>query len=214
MTIEELQSAFEMLRADGYSDEDLLRISHRMYADGKIDLDTLETYCAVLGYEFTDEFKAKSEEEKKKECDPPDELLQECGLTLQEARKIVAEIKEQSGGKEEATWKLNRLFVKGKITSSEFKLYCHILGLRFSDEFDKMTEREKKEYCLRTLEDEEDDEPLDISQEEAQKGIEVYRGRGMSDNEMMSAFYEMYQRRDISFESLKLIADLLGFDIT
>ena len=89
MTIEELQSAFEMLRADGYSDEDLLRISHRMYADGKIDLDTLETYCAVLGYEFTDEFKAKSEEEKKKECDPPDELLQECGLTLQEARKIL-----------------------------------------------------------------------------------------------------------------------------
>ena len=214
MTIEELQQGFEMLRADGYSDEDLLRISHRMYADGKIDLDTLETFCAILGYEFTEEFKNKSEEEKKKEGDPSDELLKECGMTLNEARAMVAKMKKEYGGKEKTAWALNSLFVEGKITSNEMMLYCHILGYTYTDDFKDMTEEEKREYCSNVMRDDEDDGPLDITLKEAKEGVAHYRKKGMSDDEILSVFYGMYQKGDISFESMKMLADLLGYEIT
>ena len=214
MTLEELQFAFEKLRAEGYSEEQLLQISYKMYADGKIDIDTLETVCAILGYEFTDEFKNMSDEDKKKQADPPKELLEACGLTLQEAKSIVAQLREQYGGKAETAWALNRLFVENEISSNELTLYCHILGYTFTEEFKNMTEEEKKEYCLQSLEgNDEKDAPLDITEDEAKEEIATFREQGMTDEEILDICQSMHQKGDISFESLSLMADFLGYEI-
>ena len=65
MTKEEATKFFDEQKANGMSEEEILAVLYKMYQDDKIDLDQLEALCAVMGYEFTDEFKNMSEEDKK-----------------------------------------------------------------------------------------------------------------------------------------------------
>lgn len=65
MTLEDAKEALENLRRNGQSDEDILKVLYLMYTDGTIRLEDLRTFTALLGYEFTDEFEAMSDDDKK-----------------------------------------------------------------------------------------------------------------------------------------------------
>jgi hypothetical protein len=65
MTIEELKGTIERLKAQGETDEQMLAVFYGMYIDDKITLENLRTMIDILGYEFTEEFEAMSEEDKK-----------------------------------------------------------------------------------------------------------------------------------------------------
>ena len=65
MTIEELQKAYDTLRAQGETDEDILAGLYSMYKGGEICFEELEALSGVLGYEMNDSFKALSNEERK-----------------------------------------------------------------------------------------------------------------------------------------------------
>lgn len=66
MTLEELKTAIDRLRADGETEEEMLAVFYGMYIEDEITLENLRTIIGVMGYEFTDEFEAMSEEDKKK----------------------------------------------------------------------------------------------------------------------------------------------------
>lgn len=66
MTLEELKEVLDGLKDEGYEEKDILGILYLMYSDGKMPLEDLRTMTETLGYEFTDEFEAMSEEDKKK----------------------------------------------------------------------------------------------------------------------------------------------------
>lgn len=65
MTIEEAKKALEQLKKEGYSDEDIVKTLYLMYANDKMCLSDLRTLTELMGYEFTEEFEAMSEEDKK-----------------------------------------------------------------------------------------------------------------------------------------------------
>lgn len=65
MTLEEAMAAIEQFRAEGESDEDMLRSFYMMYANGDITLDDLRALTELVGWHFTEEFEAMSEEDKK-----------------------------------------------------------------------------------------------------------------------------------------------------
>lgn len=65
MTVDEAKKAFDELKAQGETDDDILKVLYSMYQDDKFTLDELESFVNILGYEFTDEFKAMSDEDKK-----------------------------------------------------------------------------------------------------------------------------------------------------
>lgn len=65
MTIEEAKKALEQLKKEGYSDEDIVKTLYLMYANDKLRLSDLRTLTELMGYEFTEEFEAMSEEDKK-----------------------------------------------------------------------------------------------------------------------------------------------------
>lgn len=65
MTLEDAKEALEELKRNGQSDEDILKVLYLMYTDGTIRLEDLRTFTALLGYEFTDEFEALSDDDKK-----------------------------------------------------------------------------------------------------------------------------------------------------
>lgn len=66
MTLEELKKVFDDFKGEGYEEKDILGILYLMYADGKMPLEDLRIMTETLGYEFTEEFEAMSEEDKKK----------------------------------------------------------------------------------------------------------------------------------------------------
>lgn len=65
MTYEEAQKAIESLKAEGYSEEEILIVFHDMFRDGKMTIDELKEMVGLIGYEITEEFLNMSEEEQK-----------------------------------------------------------------------------------------------------------------------------------------------------
>lgn len=66
MTLEEAKKAIAELKAQGKDDMEILGGIYLMFADGTIRLEDLRTFTELMGYEFTDEFEAMSDEDKKK----------------------------------------------------------------------------------------------------------------------------------------------------
>ena len=65
MTVEELEEVFDTLRKEnGATDDDLLGMCYLLYQEEKITTEQLEAMIDVLGYEFSPEFAAMSEEDK------------------------------------------------------------------------------------------------------------------------------------------------------
>lgn len=65
MTYEEAKEAIEDLKAQCESEDDILKVLYGMYTDDKLSFSDLRTFIGIMGYEFTDEFEAMSEEDKK-----------------------------------------------------------------------------------------------------------------------------------------------------
>ena len=89
MTDQEAKSAFDQLKAQGMSDDDLLGGLYLMFKNGDIDVDQLGSLVGILGYALTDEFKAMSPEDQKTKRLSPAEQPKE-GVTpseVDEAKK-------------------------------------------------------------------------------------------------------------------------------
>lgn len=65
MTKDEATKFFDEQKAQGKTDDDILGTLYLMFQGGDLELDELEALINVLGYEFTDEFKAMSPEDQK-----------------------------------------------------------------------------------------------------------------------------------------------------
>lgn len=65
MSFEELKKAIDELKEEVGSEEDLLKVFFLMYTKDELDLETLRKIVNYMGYEFTDEFEAMSEKDKK-----------------------------------------------------------------------------------------------------------------------------------------------------
>lgn len=65
MTVEDAKKAFDQLKAQGNSDEDILGVLYTMFQDDAINFDELESFAKILGYEITDEFRNMSPEDQK-----------------------------------------------------------------------------------------------------------------------------------------------------
>ena len=65
MTYEEAKAAIEDLKTQGETEDDILKVLYLMFTKGEFDVETLRALIGTMGYEFTDEFEAMSEEDKK-----------------------------------------------------------------------------------------------------------------------------------------------------
>lgn len=63
MTPEELKQVYDNLKQEGKSDEDIVAGLGKLYEDGEIEKDELKAFIEPLGYEFTPEFDAMSDDE-------------------------------------------------------------------------------------------------------------------------------------------------------
>lgn len=66
MTFEEAEQILNEFLEQGVSEEELTGAMYMMYSQNKLTLDELRNLISILGYEFTDEFAALPESEKKK----------------------------------------------------------------------------------------------------------------------------------------------------
>lgn len=65
MTLEEAKAAIEDLKAQGETEDDILKVLYLMFTKGEFDVETLRALVGTMGYEFTEEFEAMSDDDKK-----------------------------------------------------------------------------------------------------------------------------------------------------
>lgn len=160
MSYEELMIAIETLRAEGYDDESMLKVFYLMYSDGKINTDELRTLTEVLGYEFTEDFEKMSEEDKHTkglvpieddEDDEDEEDKEDCkprGMTKNEALKCIDMLKKEYGDEEEVGKALYVMYQRDLISLDDLRAFVGLMGYRFTDEFEAMSEKDKKIHGL------------------------------------------------------------------
>lgn len=67
-------------------------------------------------------------------------------MTLEEAKKALEELKEDYGDEEGVSKALYIMYSKDMITLDDFRAFLNILGYEFTEEFEAMSDDEKKEY--------------------------------------------------------------------
>lgn len=65
MTIKEAKKVLQQLKEQGETDDQILGGMYLMYQHDELSLDDLRVMTGLLGYEFTDEFEAMAEKDKK-----------------------------------------------------------------------------------------------------------------------------------------------------
>ncbi len=104
MTLEEAKKAIDGFKEEGMEEEEILVTLHDMYRADKLTLDQFEEFIGLLGYEFTDDFRNMSDEEKKEqlydEVDEESEESEESGEDVEDLKEIESE--SESAPKEES----------------------------------------------------------------------------------------------------------------
>lgn len=65
MTLKEAKQVIDEYLAQGEDEESIVSALYIMYQDGDLNLEELQKLIELLGYKFTEEFKAMSDEDKK-----------------------------------------------------------------------------------------------------------------------------------------------------
>lgn len=118
MTLKEAKQVIDEYLAQGEKEEDIVSALYIMYQDDDLTLEELEKLIGILGYEFTEEFKNMSDEDKKtkgvepKEDENAEDLPKE---DVEEVKEADAEIdsknsERNSAEKDEDEEKAKKLF--------------------------------------------------------------------------------------------------------
>ena len=61
MDFEEFEKLTKMMKAQGLTDEDLLKTILKLYTDGKVDIEDMKKMAGALGYKLSEKFLAEQE---------------------------------------------------------------------------------------------------------------------------------------------------------
>lgn len=87
MTLEEAKAAIEDLKAQGETEDDILKVLYLMFTKGEFDVETLRALVGTMGYEFTEEFEAMSDDDKKTKGWEQEEDPEKSGVEKEEIEK-------------------------------------------------------------------------------------------------------------------------------
>ena len=87
MTLEEAKAAIEDLKAHGETEDDILKVLYLMFTKGEFDVETLRALVGTMGYEFTEEFEAMSDDDKKTKGWEQEEDPEKSGVDKEEIEK-------------------------------------------------------------------------------------------------------------------------------
>ena len=65
MTVKEGRKMVEMLKKEGFDEEQIVGGFYQLYIDGKVTVEQLQDLVKLVGWEVTEEFLNMSEEDKK-----------------------------------------------------------------------------------------------------------------------------------------------------
>ena len=87
MTLEEAKAAIEDLKAQGETEDDILKVLYLMFTKGEFDVETLRALIGTMGYEFTEEFEAMSDDDKKTKGWEQEDDPEKSGVDKEEIEK-------------------------------------------------------------------------------------------------------------------------------
>lgn len=97
MTREEAKQAIEELKAQGFSEDEMLLTFYTMFQDDKLNVDQLGNLVGLIGYELSEEFLAMSPEDQKtkgyEEAEDAENLTKE---EIEDAKEVEPEEKNNA----------------------------------------------------------------------------------------------------------------------
>lgn len=87
MTLEEAKAAIKDLKAQGETEDDILKVLYLMFTKGEFDVETLRALVGTMGYEFTEEFEAMSDDDKKTKGWEQEDDPEKSGVDKEEIEK-------------------------------------------------------------------------------------------------------------------------------
>ena len=103
MTKQEAQKAFEELKSQGYSEEDILGVLYLMFTDDKLSLEELGGMVDALGYHLNEDFENMSEEDQKTKGFELEESTDDESKEVEEAKEYKEDDEEKEEVKETKT---------------------------------------------------------------------------------------------------------------
>lgn len=114
MTLREAKQVIDEYLAQGETEEDIVGALYVMYQNDDINLEELEKLIGLLGYEFTEEFKNMSDEDKKTkgyaDKEDAEDLPEEKVEEVKEANEEISEEEPEEKPEEEDEEKAKKLF--------------------------------------------------------------------------------------------------------
>jgi DNA integrity scanning protein DisA with diadenylate cyclase activity len=114
MTLREAKQVIDEYLAQGETEEDIVGALYVMYQNDDINLEELEKLIGLLGYEFTEEFKNMSDEDKKTkgytEDKDAEDLPKEKVEEVKEANEEISEEEPEEKSEDEDEEKAKKLF--------------------------------------------------------------------------------------------------------
>lgn len=155
-------------------------------------------------------------------------------MTLEEAKSALEELKQDGNSEEDILKILYLMYVDGELEFSDFRTFNELMGYKLTDEFEAMSEEEKKTAGLKGNDkpaesvedmkkrkrgedcgDEEDNRNRGgITLEEAQKALEQLKNEGNSDEDILKVLYLMYCDGKMELSDLRAFTELLGYEFT
>ena len=77
----------EDLKAQGETEDDILKVLYLMFTKGEFDVETLRALVGTMGYEFTEEFEAMSDDDKKTKGWEQEDDPEKSGVDKEEIEK-------------------------------------------------------------------------------------------------------------------------------
>lgn len=111
MTLREAKQVIDEYLAQGETEEDIVGALYVMYQNDDIDLEELEKLIGLLGYEFTEEFKNMSDEDKKTKGYTEDKDAEDLPEEkVEEVKEADEEIEKEPEDEDEDEAKAKKLF--------------------------------------------------------------------------------------------------------
>lgn len=156
MTLEEAKQFIDEKLSEGIEEDELLGFFCQMFVDGKIEIEELNKFCDLLGYELSEEFLSMNTEEQRKNLFEDDEDEEETKLNYEEMS--LEDLKEFLSENEYVNLEddsdiakaLYQMYSQEKLNYDDLNILLGKIGYELTEQFEKMSFVNQQKLILNT----------------------------------------------------------------
>lgn len=156
MTLEEAKQFIDEKLSEGIEEDELLGFFCQMFVDGKIEIEELNKFCGLLGYELSEDFLSMNTEEQRKNLFEDDEDEEENKLNYEEmSLEDLKEFLSENGyvnleDDSDIAKALYQMYSQEKLNYDDLNILLGKIEYGLTEQFEKMSFVNQQKLILNT----------------------------------------------------------------